>query len=433
MTEEQRPVFESTQPPPIAGADTTPTLIPSESASRGPSGATTVIIAVTLAFFVALFSGLAGGYLGAQLLAGETVPSAGQSRTPSRVTVVPSETDEPVVAAAAAAVPSVVNIDVRGGLIGDGTDGLPDLHPDVPSAGTGSGVAFRKAGEGDTYVMTNAHVIDEATRIRVRDATGRSARGEVIGRDVETDIAVLKVPLDLPVIETGDSDDLLVGQTVVAIGSPFGLEHSVTSGVISALGRSLPDFGGGSRGVYPLVDVIQTDAAINPGNSGGALVDRTGRLVGINTAIYSDSGANGGIGFAVPVNTALRVAQQLIEDGSVKHPFLGIVGQTVTPEIAREENLKVEEGALIVSITPGTGAAKADLKPGDVVTRLDSSPIRSMDDLILQVRRKTVGDTVRLTINRAGTTKVVEMVVGDKPANLSEPSVDETPGAGPRR
>ncbi len=431
--DERTHFHEPPQPPPIAGMTVPPAVPDAQGPSRPALSFGTVIVAVTLSFFVALFAGLAGGFLGAQLLARDGALPQAALRQPSKVTVIPSETDEPAVAAAAAAVPSVVNIDVRGGIVDGGTDGLPRLHPGVPSAGTGSGVAFRKAGDGATYVITNAHVVDEADRIRIRDATGRSARGELVGQDAETDIAVVKVPLDLPVIEVADSDELLVGQTVVAIGSPFGLEHSVTSGVVSAVGRSLPDFGDGSSSVYPLVDVIQTDAAINPGNSGGALVDRTGRLVGINTAIYSDSGANGGIGFAVPVNTALRVADQLIRDGSVKHPFLGIVGRTVTPEVAQEEGLSVDEGALVVSITPGSSAAKTDLKKGDVITKLDASPIRSMDDLILQVRRRNVGDSVTLTVDRDGQSRTVKMVVGDKPARLPDSSAEESPGTEPLR
>ena len=174
----------------------------------------------------------------------------------------------------------------------------------MPMKGNGSGVAYKSTSDGATYILTNNHVVEDADRLTVRDSTGKSYPAELVGRDPETDIAVVKVDAKIPVIDLGDSAKLLVGQTVVAIGSPFGLEHTVTSGVVSALGRSLPDFSN-TGNAYPLVDVIQTDAAINPGNSGGALVDSRGQLVGINTAIYSDTGASGGIGFAVPVNTAV--------------------------------------------------------------------------------------------------------------------------------
>jgi S1-C subfamily serine protease len=395
---------------------------------KRPAGAGfAVLLAATVAFFVALFAGFAGGYLGANLLAGEGGAELG-SGSPRTVTVIPDETEEPVVAAAAAAVPSVVNLEVRGAKT-DSQRGFPGAHPGVPMAGNGSGVAFKSAEGGGTYLLTNAHVVDGAQRITVRDSSGRSYEGDLIGKDAETDIAVVRVAKDIPVIEVADSSDLLVGQTVVAIGSPYGLEHSVTSGVISALGRSLPDFGD-TGDAYPLVDVIQTDAAINPGNSGGALVDRRGRLVGINTAIYSSTGSNGGIGFAVPVSTALRIARELIEGGSVRHPFLGIVGQSVTPELAQEKRLDVEEGALVIRITAGSGASTAGMRSGDVIIELDGTPIRSMDDLILQVRRKEVGDTVTVTVLRGEERRSFEVTIGDKPAELPD-STEDTEAAPP--
>jgi len=235
----------------------------------------------------------------------------------------------------------------------------------------------------------------------------------------------VKVDAKIPVIDLGDSGKLVVGQTVVAVGSPFGLEHTVTSGVISALGRSLPDFTE-TGNAYPLVDVIQTDAAINPGNSGGALVDSRGRLVGINTAIYSDTGANGGIGFAVPVNTAVRVANQLVAGGAIRHPFIGVIGSTVTEELVKEEKLSVTEGAYVAELAKGSGSEKAGVKVGDVITAVDGAPIRSMDDLILQIRRKKVGDEVTLTVSRDGKSTDVTVAVGDKPAEFSAPSTQPT-------
>jgi S1-C subfamily serine protease len=204
---------------------------------------------------------------------------------------------------------------------------------------------------------------------------------------------------------------------VVAIGSPFGLQHSVSSGVVSGLHRSLPDgFDEAATGVYPLVDVIQTDAAINPGNSGGALVDRLGRLVGINSAIWSDSGSNAGIGFAVPAKTAVRVADELISTGKATRPYLGILGQTVGGALAKEKKLPVTQGALVVEVTKDTMAAKAGLKVDDVVVALDGQPVRSMDDLILLVRRTTVGQKVALALYRGGKRIEVPMTVGDKPS-----------------
>ncbi len=406
--------------PPAAVPPAAPQATTSEpSAPHGVSVGVVVAIAVVLAFVVAAFAGAAAGFLGARLALGPQ----GTTTKAAKVTVVPAKTSEPVVAAAAAAVPSVVNIDVRSGTVGSGESGLPTDHPGVPMIGNGSGVAYKRAPEGGTYVLTNNHVVEGAERLTVRDSSGRSSSAKLIGRDPETDIAVVLVDENLPVLDVSDSAKLQVGQTVVAIGSPFGLEHSVTSGVISALGRSLPEVGSNS---YPLVDVIQTDAAINPGNSGGALVDRAGKLIGINTAIYSDSGANGGIGFAVPSNTAIRVADQLIEGGEIRHPFLGIVGSTITPEVAAKKKLPVEEGALVEQVAKGSGALKAGVKPGDIVVKLNGSPIRSMDDLILQVRRKQIGDTIKLTVLRDGKEVPLEVTVGDKPAEFKNPPSTET-------
>jgi S1-C subfamily serine protease len=348
-----------------------------------------------------------------------TSPPASITRSPA------SGSAEPVVAAAEAAVPSVVNIDVRGSG-SSRNSAIPEGHPGVPSMGNGSGVAYKSATDRGTYVITNNHVVESADSITVRDSTGESYPAQLVGRDPETDIAVVKVDADIPTIEIGDSESLLVGQAVVAIGSPFGLEHSVTSGVVSALGRSLPDFGGDSSSVYPLVDVIQTDAAINPGNSGGALVTTAGQLVGINTAIYSESGSSGGIGFAVPVNTAVRVSDQLIEGGEIDHPFIGVIGQTVTPELVEQNKLSVQQGAYVAEIAAGSGAQRAGVRTGDVITEVDNAKIRTMDDLILQVRRKIVGDTVELTIARGSQTIEIDVVVGDKPADISSEGTTES-------
>ena len=286
-------------------------------------------------------------------------------------------------------------------------------------------MAYKSAPDGGTYILTNNHVVEGADKITVRDATGKSYPAKLVGRDPETDIAVLEVDVAIPAIDLGDSGDLVVGQSVVAIGSPYGLEHTVTSGVVSALGRSLPDFSD-SGNAYPLVDVIQTDAAINPGNSGGALVDSRGRLVGINTAIYSDSGSNGGIGFAVPVNTAVRVGNQLVEGGEINHPFIGVIGSTLTEELAAEKKLSAKEGAYVAEIAKGSGAEKAGVKVDDVVVAVDGTPIRSMDDLILQIRRKQVGDEVTITVSRDGKEMDLKVTVGDKPAEFSAPSTEPT-------
>jgi S1-C subfamily serine protease len=399
------PAMYAPPPAPIPAAPT--------EAPRSSGLGVTVAVSLLIALLVGTMAGAAAGFMGARLTGGRI------SLTPAKVTVVPSKTSEPVTAAAAAAVPSVVNLDVTVGTTSSSQDpALPGDHPNVPMSGNGSGVAYKQSADGGTYIITNNHVVENAKTIVVRDAAGNRHDAELIGRDAETDIAVVKVKDKIPAIALGDSDKALVGQLVVAIGSPYGREHSVTSGVISAIGRSLPDFGADTSGTYPLVDVIQTDAAINPGNSGGALVDREGLLLGINTAIYSDSGSSGGIGFAIPVNTATRVAGELIKGGSVEHPFLGVIGQTVDETLAKEENLTVNEGAFIVDLTPGTNAVKAGIKAGDVIIGLNDTKIRSMDDLLLAVRRHAVGDTVTVKLVRDGKEVTLRMQVGVKPANL---------------
>lgn len=366
---------------------------------------------VAAALVGALF-GAAGGY-GGWLLArrADLTPAGGTVR------VVSGATEEVVAAAAAAAVPSVVNIDVAAETTASAESGLPTGHPGIPVTGNGSGVAFRRADGGGTYIVTNQHVVEDAETIVVTDSTGERYEGTLVGEDEETDIAVVKVDAEIPLITLGDSEKLVVGQLVVAIGSPFGLQHSVSAGVVSAIHRSLPDLAGNAKR-YPLVDVIQTDAAINPGNSGGALVDRTGALVGIPAAIFTDTGADDGVGFAIPVKTAIRVADEIIETGSARHPFLGIEGMTVDATLAEEKDLPVDEGAYVVNVTRGTQAEKAGIKPGDVIVRLDDTPIRSMDDLLLAVRRRAVGDTVTVRLWRDGKQIAITMKVGVKPKDL---------------
>lgn len=389
------------------------------------SAGTVIAVAVIVALVIGALAGLAGGYAGARLAGNSGVTAIGRTTTS---TVPTGSADEPVIAAAAAAVPSVVNIDVTEAVAKTGSESLPESHPSVPMGGQGSGVAYKSTSDGGTYILTNNHVVENASKITVRGTAGNSWPATVVGRDPDNDIAVVKIAERLPTIALGDSKNLVVGQTVVAIGSPFGLEHSVTSGVVSAMGRSLPDFVDEASGSYPLIDVIQTDAAINPGNSGGALVDRSGRLIGINTAIYSDSGASGGIGFAVPVNKAIDVAEQLIANGSVTHPFIGIIGVTITPELAATDKLTVQEGALVEDLAPGTGAQKAGVKVGDVVVAVGGADVRSMDDLILLVRRHKDGDVIKLKLIRDGKPVELDVTVGDRPANYSAtPTATPTP------
>jgi S1-C subfamily serine protease len=404
---EPRPPFSADAP-----ADAASPPASAETNAKARPVLTAVLVSIIAAFVVAAFAGAAAGFFGA------TVALDRGATAPSGTIRVTGQTNEPVAAAAAAALPSVVNIDISGDAIGaSGASGLPTGHPNVPLQGNGSGVAFKRAGAG-TYIVTNNHVVAGATSIVVTPVGGDRLKGTLVGADPDTDIAVVRIDKALPLIQVGDSKKVAVGDLAVAIGSPFGLEHSVTSGVLSDVHRSLPPSAADASGTASLVDVIQTDAAINPGNSGGALVDRQGRLVGINSAIFSSSGSNDGIGFAIPVNTAIKVADELIANGKVRHPFLGIIGQSITDSTAKQKKLPVSEGALVISVVKGSGAEQAGLKPNDVIVQLDSTRIRSMEDLIGAVREAGVGTTVTLKLYRNGKTTAVQMTVGVKPSNL---------------
>jgi S1-C subfamily serine protease len=326
-----------------------------------------------------------------------------ESDEPSSVPVV-SEPTNVVPAVAEAVTPSVVRVDIP-----VESDGLLQGR-----ASLGSGVIYRS----DGYILTNEHVVRGSDEVRVRLANGDVLSAEVIGRDELNDLAVVRVEATgLPAITFRDPDEpLVVGETVVAIGSPFGLDASVTTGIISALNRQIDlpeEADGAGRLVIP--SVIQTDAAINPGNSGGALVDAQGRLIGINTAIFSASGANQGVGFAVPASQALVSADQLIELGYVRHPLLGVAGNDVTPELAETFGLDTARGAVVDSVQDDTGAADADLRPGDVIIGVDGEPIATMAQLVAAVRGRQPGDEVELTIIRGGDEVTVSVVLSERP------------------
>lgn len=258
--------------------------------------------------------------------------------------------------------------------------------------GSGSAVII----DSDGFLLTNAHVVRGADAVRVTLADGSRHDAEVVGEDPTSDIAVLQIDAtSLPALDI--ASDIDVGAPVLAIGSPFGLEGSVTSGIVSALDRSISD-GQGST----LTGLVQTDAAINPGNSGGALVDGEGRLVGINTAIFSTTGASAGIGFAVPAATASAIAGQLIDGGVVTYAQLGVSGSDVTPAIASAYELDVEEGALVAGVVPGSGAEEAGIEPGDVIVEVDGERVASMTQLTGVVRQHAPGDQLTLTLSRDG-------------------------------
>lgn len=276
---------------------------------------------------------------------------------------------------------------------------------DVPNKGAGSGVVYSSDGR----IITNAHVVGQATTVSVTLPDGERYEGEVLGADPTSDIAVVDIgATDLPVPTFAESGSR-VGDTAIAIGSPFGLDGSVTAGVVSALNRTFTTPNG------PQVDMIQTDAAINPGNSGGALVNGRGEIIGINTAIFSRGGDNAGIGFAIPVETARAIADQLIEHGEVQHAFLGIQGQTVDPQVAELYGLPVSAGAVVAAVVEGTPAAEAGLQRGDIITALGGRDITSMEMLAGLIQRHQPGDTVELTVHRGGEELALEVTLRARP------------------
>ena len=277
----------------------------------------------------------------------------------------------------------------------------------------GSGFVYDNLG----HIITNAHVVDGATKATVTFLDGSQYDAEIIGKDKFTDIAVIKVsekPRLLHPLQIGDSSQLHVGEQVAAIGNPFGLSGSMTSGIVSQMGRLLPSQDSG----FSIPDVIQTDAAINPGNSGGPLLNLRGEVVGINTAIQSRSGEFSGVGFAIPSNTAIKIVPSLIEDGEYHHPWIGISGRDIDPDLARVLELKDAKGFLIITVVDGSPADKAGLKgmtatqvidgkeypaDGDIIISVDDKEVRKISDILIHLQReKSVGDTMVLGVLRDG-------------------------------
>jgi S1-C subfamily serine protease len=271
--------------------------------------------------------------------------------------------------------------------------------------GSGSAVVYR-----DGYLLTNNHVVESASEISITLPDGTEEPAQVVGTDPRSDLAVIEVQrTDLPAPQFSDAAPK-VGDTAVAIGAPFGLDGSVTAGIVSALGRSVSTPGA------PLVDLIQTDAPINPGNSGGALVDAEGRVMGINTAILSSTGNNNGIGFAIPITTATSLADQLIADGQVEHAFLGVQATTVDPQIAARYGLEAEEGAVVSAVSEGSPAAEAGLQQGDIIVAVDGEEVASMADLVGRISAHTPGDDVELTVIRDGEERSLAATLGEAPS-----------------
>ena len=293
------------------------------------------------------------------------------------------------------------------------------------TGGVGSGFVFDKMG----HIITNAHVIDGSTKTVVTFLDGRSYNAEIIGMDEYTDIGVIKVNADLKLLNPlslGDSSNLNVGEPIAAIGNPCGLSGSMTSGIVSQMGRLLPSGSG-----YSIPDVIQTDAAINPGNSGGPLLNMRGNIVGINTAIQSTTGEFTGVGFAVPSQTVAKIVPTLINDGEYKHPWIGISGRDIDPDTANVLGLKDALGFLVITVVENSPAADAGLVGsdkmievdgreypvgGDIIVAVDGMDVRKIDDILIHLQRvKTVGDEMNLEILRDGRTTNVTIILQERP------------------
>jgi Do/DeqQ family serine protease len=271
--------------------------------------------------------------------------------------------------------------------------------------GLGSGVIVSPEG----YLLTNHHVVADATDIEVQLADGRATQARLVGSDAETDIAVLKIELpSLPVLTLADSRGLQVGDAVLAIGNPFNIGQTVTAGIVSALDRT-------QRGSSPFQSFIQTDAAINPGNSGGALVDAAGHLVGINTAIFSRTGGNMGIGFAVPVDTARQVLDALVRGGKVQRGWIGVDVRDLTPELAESLALPVKSGVLVTGVLNDGPAAQGGMRPGDVVTQVAGKPVANMAELLTAVAALAPASQATLGVQRGGERLDLDVKVGERP------------------
>ncbi|MEG2948104.1 MAG: trypsin-like peptidase domain-containing protein [Raoultibacter sp.] len=326
--------------------------------------------------------------------------------------------------------PSVVAIDVyvnqaaQNGFFGTTAN---NASSEPTKAGLGSGVIISN----DGYIVTNNHVVEGSSKLMVT-AGGQEYEAKVVGTDASSDLAVVKIDAkNLTAVELGDSSNLVVGQWVMTLGSPFGLEQSVATGIVSATSRSTALDGEGGTAFY--TNMIQTDAAINPGNSGGALVDKDGKLIGINTMVTSASGGYSGVGFAIPVDYAASVAQQLIDGKTPTHAQLGVSAATIDSASAQRYGFAVKEGAYISSVASDSAAAKAGVKEGDIITKFNNTHIASANDLILAIRSVNPGDKVTLEVNRDGENKTMEATLGSDAGSASTGSASQSGGNGSGR
>lgn len=368
---------------------------PPPAKPRGPGFGVWVAVVV-----LAVASGAVGGYLSARRLPGPPPVALPSPQAPSAPGgVVRVQTEESVVIQVVEKVrPSVVNIQTRGF--------APDFFGQLfPQEGAGSGVIVSE----DGYILTNNHVIRNASQIRVRLLDGTELEGRVVGTDPPSDLAVIKVDpkgRKLPAAELGDSHALRVGQLAIAIGNPFGLGSTVTVGVVSALNRSIQVPG------FVIDNLIQTDAAINPGNSGGALVNSAGQVIGINTAIIPQAQ---GIGFAIPSSVARSVMEQLIRTGSVQRPFFGVAYVEVTRELAQAYGLAADHGVLVQQVVPGSGAEAAGVRPLDIIVEMQGKRIEGAADFQREILQRRVGDVVTVTVVRGGERLQLQVRLGPRP------------------
>ena len=311
-------------------------------------------------------------------------------------------------AVAQKALPSVVNINVYTASQSQAQGFMRSSSTqEYTQSSLGSGVILSD----DGYILTNYHVIEGADKLQVV-ASGGEYEAKVVGTDPSSDLAVIKIEASgLPAVEIGSSSDLVTGEWVMAVGSPFGLEQSVSTGIVSAVSRSSSSlYSSESEAIY--TNMIQTDAAINPGNSGGALVDKNGKLIGINTLIASTSGSSSGVGFAIPVDYAMKIAEQIIAGQTPSHAQLGVSLTTVNSSVAARYNLPVSEGAYVTRVASNSGASEAGITEGDIITKVGGSKVTSASDLIIAVRSHNPGDTVSVTFNRSGSEQTVDVVLG---------------------
>ena len=403
------PTADPTAPVPVV-PEPTPTVVPA-AGRRNPSAGAIVGI------------GIAGVLLGAVLMGGiawaaysgwDAINAAFGDRSVSTTTTAepaaPLTTEAiDTVAVASKALPSVASISTQVQTT-DGYFGMP-----TTGESSGSGVVITA----DGYIVTNFHVIAGGTSIKVVVA-GETYDATVVGTDESSDLAVLKVKATgLTPISVGSSDQLKVGEFVMAVGSPFGLGQSVSTGIVSGLGRST--FMENQTTVSAYIDLIQTDAAINPGNSGGALVNSAGQLVGINTLIESTSGSSAGVGFAIPVETAMDIANQLMTDGTASHAFLGVSTQSIDSQMAQMYSLSVEEGAYVTYVTANSPAAQAGIAVGDIITSIGGQKVTGMGDVFTEVRSHAVGDRVSIGLDRDGKSVTVTVTLGDDASFTSAP------------